>query len=201
MGRLTPGGGIQVWLRGEWRRPRRLGRTPKARVHSSAVGASIEASKALRGWVCGEWVSPPHRRRGLGRGQWPLPRNFFPIFDLKKASFGAFETEKTYFWSAWRLDCFGQQPSRVAIAPPPVDPPMVNVPKLPLPVEHLDPHLKHGSLSPPELTTQTASQSVQLFLQDTSMWPTNRQTDTQTNRATCDICSNMRHLCNACDAA
>jgi len=39
--------------------------------------------------------------------------------------------------------------------------------KLPLPMGDLDPnpHLTHGSLGPPESSTQTASQSVQPFLQ------------------------------------
>ena len=36
--------------------------------------------------------------------------------------------------------------------------------KLPLPVGDLDPHLTHGSLGPPESSTQTTSRSVELFL-------------------------------------
>jgi len=42
----------------------------------------------------------------------------------------------------------------------------------------LDSHWIHGSLGPPESSPNTAPQSVQLFLQGTSMWPkTDRQTD------------------------
>ena len=37
-------------------------------------------------------------------------------------------------------------------------------PKLPLCLGDLDPHLIHGSLDPPESSTQTASRSVQPFL-------------------------------------
>ena len=55
------------------------------RPRSSAVGARIEAPKALRGVGCGEGASPSPRGRGLGA---PSPENF-SIFELKKASFGA----------------------------------------------------------------------------------------------------------------
>ena len=41
--------------------------------------------------------------------------------------------------------------------------------KLPLPMGDLDPHLIHGSLVPPESSTQTASQSVQPFLHGSLM--------------------------------
>ena len=37
--------------------------------------------------------------------------------------------------------------------------------KLPIPMGDLDPHLIHGSLGPPESSIETASQSVQPFLQ------------------------------------
>jgi len=47
------------------------------RPRSSAVGARIEAPKALRGVGCGEEVSPSPRGRGLGSGLCPLPRKFF----------------------------------------------------------------------------------------------------------------------------
>ena len=40
--------------------------------------------------------------------------------------------------------------------------------KLPIPVRDLDLHLIHGSLSPPESSTQTASRPVQPFLHDTT---------------------------------
>jgi len=39
------------------------------------------------------------------------------------------------------------------------------------------PHLIHGSLSPPEPTTQIASRSIQPFLQGSQLWQTDRQTD------------------------
>ena len=48
------------------------------RPRSSAVGARIEAPKALRGIGCGEGVSPSPR----GRGLCPSPENF-SIFELK----------------------------------------------------------------------------------------------------------------------
>jgi len=47
-------------------------------------------------------------------------------------------------------------------------------------VEDLDPHLTHGSLGPPESTTQTASRSVQPFLQGSRLWQTDRQTSQST---------------------
>ena len=39
------------------------------------------------------------------------------------------------------------------------------------------PHLIHGSLGPPDSSNQTAPQSVQLFLQGSLVWQTDRQTD------------------------
>jgi len=41
----------------------------------------------------------------------------------------------------------------------------------------LDLNLLHGSLGPPESSTQMASRLVQLFLQGSLVWPTDRQTD------------------------
>ena len=52
------------------------------RPRSSAVGARIEAPKALRGVACGQGVSPSPRGRGLASEN-------FSIFELKKASFDA----------------------------------------------------------------------------------------------------------------
>jgi len=46
----------------------------------------------------------------------------------------------------------------------------------PFPVGDLNPHLIHGSLCPSESSTQTASRSVQLFLQDSLVWQTDRPT-------------------------
>jgi len=48
----------------------------------------------------------------------------------------------------------------------------------------LDAHLIHGSLGPPESSTQTASWSVQPFLQGSLVWQTDRQTDRLTDRQT-----------------
>jgi len=39
-----------------------------------------------------------------------------------------------------------------------------------------EPYLIHGSLGPPKSSTQTASRSVQLFLQGSLVWQTDRQT-------------------------
>ena len=44
------------------------------------------------------------------------------------------------------------------------------------PMGDLDRRLIHGSLSPPESSTKTASRSVQLFLQGSLVWQTDRQT-------------------------
>jgi len=49
--------------------------------------------------------------------------------------------------------------------------------KLPLPTGDLDPHLIHGSLGPPESSTQMASRSVQSFLQGSLVWKTDRPTN------------------------
>jgi len=45
--------------------------------------------------------------------------------------------------------------------------------KLPFPTWDVDLYLIHGSLSPPESSTQTASRSVQPFLHGSSLWQTN----------------------------
>jgi len=52
--------------------------------------------------------------------------------------------------------------------------------KLPIPMGDLEPHLIHGSLGSPESSTQTASWSVQAFMQGSLVWQTDRQTDQQT---------------------
>jgi len=46
--------------------------------------------------------------------------------------------------------------------------------KLPLPIGDLDSHVIHGSLGSLESSTQTAPRSVQLFLQDSLVWQTDR---------------------------
>jgi len=48
--------------------------------------------------------------------------------------------------------------------------------KLLLCMGDLDPHLIHGSLGPPESSTQMASRSVQPLLQGPLVWQTDRQT-------------------------
>ena len=50
-------------------------------------------------------------------------------------------------------------------------------PKLPLLMGNLDLHLIHDSLGQSEPTVQTASRSVQPFLQGSLMWQTDRPTD------------------------
>ena len=69
---LNTSGGDFCWRLGD---VNNSGRVPKARV-LSAVGARMEAPKAPR-------------RVGSGDGVSPSPENF-SIFELKKASFGAF---------------------------------------------------------------------------------------------------------------
>ena len=51
------------------------------------------------------------------------------------------------------------------------------VSKLPLPMGGSGPNLIHGSLGPPKSSTQTASRSVQLFLQGSLVWETDRLSD------------------------
>jgi len=48
------------------------------------------------------------------------------------------------------------------------------------------PHLIHGSLGPSESSTPTASRSVQLFLQGSLVWQTDRQTNRQTTDRSTD---------------
>ena len=48
---------------------------------------------------------------------------------------------------------------------------------VPLTCGDLDPHLIHGSVIPPEFTSQTASRSVQPFVQGSRSYQTDRQTD------------------------
>jgi len=48
--------------------------------------------------------------------------------------------------------------------------------KLPLPMGGSGPHVIHGSLGPPESWTQTATRSLQPFLQGSLVWQTDRQT-------------------------
>jgi len=56
-------------------------------------------------------------------------------------------------------------------------------PKLPLPTGESGPQLVHGSLSPPESSTQTASWSVPLS-QGSLVWQTDRPTDHATRSVT-----------------
>jgi len=70
--------------------------------------------------------------------------------------------------------------------------------KLPLPIGGAGPHLIHGSLGPPKSSTQTPSRSVQLFLQGSLVWQTDRQTD----RPRYSVSNNGPHLLTYyCDAA
>jgi len=56
--------------------------------------------------------------------------------------------------------------------------------KLTIPMGDLDPNLIHGSLSPIESWTQTASRSVQPFLHSSLLWQTDWQTVRPTQHAT-----------------
>ena len=56
-------------------------------------------------------------------------------------------------------------------------------PKFPFPGGDPGPHLIHGSLVQSESTTKTASRSVQPFLQDSWLCPTDKQTDHATTVA------------------
>jgi len=59
----------------------------------------------------------------------------------------------------------------------------------------MDAHLTHSSLGPPESSTQTASRSVQLFLQGSLLWQTDsRQTDRPTDRPRYSVGNNKPHL-------
>ena len=51
----------------------------------------------------------------------------------------------------------------------------------------------HGSFGPPESTSQTASRSVQLFLQDSRLRQTNRHTEYR-QTPHCLVCNNRPHL-------
>jgi len=63
--------------------------------------------------------------------------------------------------------------------------------KLPIPMGDLGPHLIQGSLSPPQSSTQTASRSVQRFLQGHYC---DRQTDRLTDRPRYLVVNNRPHL-------
>jgi len=54
----------------------------------------------------------------------------------------------------------------------------------PFPLRDLDSHLIHGSLGSPKSAVQSASRSVQLFLQCSQTWPMDRHTHTHTDRQT-----------------
>jgi len=56
----------------------------------------------------------------------------------------------------------------------------------PFPWGDLNPYLIHGPLGPPQSSTQTASRSVQPFLQDSLAWQTDRPTDHATRSLTID---------------
>ena len=65
--------------------------------------------------------------------------------------------------------------------------------KLLYPLRGSGPHLIHDSLGPPKSASKTASQSVQSYSQGSRMCPTDRQTDTQTERPRHSVCSNRPH--------
>jgi len=73
--------------------------------------------------------------------------------------------------------------------------PSMSAQKVPLPVGDPGPHLKHGSLAPPESRTLTLRRSIHPLLQGSPLYPsdthrdrqTDRQTDKQTDHATCAV--------------
>jgi len=67
----------------------------------------------------------------------------------------------------------------------------------PFPWMDLDPNLIRGSLGPPESSTQTASRSVQPFLQGWGLTSvTDRPSDTPTDRPSYSVGNNRPHLLN-----
>jgi len=63
-------------------------------------------------------------------------------------------------------------------------------PKLSLTLGDLNRHLTHGSLDLNKSAPQTACRSVQPLLQGSWTWPTDRQTQTQTDRRRYSVSSN-----------
>ena len=59
------------------------------------------------------------------------------------------------------------------------------------------PRVTHGLLGPPKSPSQTASRSVQPFLLGSWTWPTDRQTDRQTDWPHYSVCSNRPLLLDA----
>ena len=66
-------------------------------------------------------------------------------------------------------------------------------PKIALPIEGSRPHPTHGSLGPCESASETTSQSVQPFLQSSSLYPTDRQTH-RPQYVWCDIHAHAIHV-------
>jgi len=66
-------------------------------------------------------------------------------------------------------------------------------PKLPLSIGRSGPHIIHGSLCPHESTPQTATRSVQSFLQGSRTLPT----DIHTDRPRYSVCNNRPHQATA----
>jgi len=61
--------------------------------------------------------------------------------------------------------------------------------------------LSHLIVVPWAHTSRSSKRHLDRFSRFCWAHPCDRQTDKQTDHATCDDCSNRPHLCNACDAA
>jgi len=70
-------------------------------------------------------------------------------------------------------------------------------PKLHITMGNLDPHLIYISLGPPKYATQTASWSVQPFLQISWLW----QTDKPTDHATHPVTIGRIYICSTANVA
>ena len=94
--------------------------------------------------------APPPNTRFLGSTRVPIP-NSISIGSAVYAQLMA-ERPNTLQWAA--------------LSPPS---------KLPLPMGNQDPHIMHGSLGSPKSSTQMASHLVQLLLQGSLLWQTDRE--------------------------
>jgi len=100
---------------------RRWGR---ARVESSAISARIEAPKAPRRWNVGKGVPLPTRGGVWGESCASSPE-IFSILSSKRRVLVHSWTDKTYFWSAWRLEFLASSRPGVGRGIAPSPPPWI----------------------------------------------------------------------------
>ena len=97
-------------------------------------------------------AAPPSQNRPFSWGIWTPSNTWFPgptqVLNPNGISIGSAVFAQVTAGCPYTLQWVPLSPS-----------------KLPLPMGDLDPHLTHGSLGPPKSLTQTASRSVQPFLQ------------------------------------